>query len=77
MSGTALTFTRRGEKTIGERRGCMLYNVGAMKIVIAPQAFKGSISALDVAAAMGRGVLRVLPDAETVAVPVADGGATC
>ena len=52
----------------------MLYNVGAMKIVIAPQAFKGSISALDVAAAMGRGVLRVLPDAETVAVPVADGG---
>ena len=52
----------------------MLYNVGAMKIVIAPQAFKGSISALDVAAAMRRGVLHMLPDAEVVTVPVADGG---
>ena len=45
-----------------------------MKIVIAPQTFKGSISALDAAAAMRDGVLRVLPDAETVLVPVADGG---
>ncbi len=52
----------------------MRYNGGAMKIVIAPQAFKGSISALDAAAAMSRGVLRAVPDAETVAVPVADGG---
>ena len=45
-----------------------------MKIVIAPQTFKGSISALDAAAAMRDGVLRVFPDAETVLVPVADGG---
>ena len=45
-----------------------------MKIVIAPQTFKGSISALDAAAAMRDGVLRVVPDAETVLVPVADGG---
>jgi glycerate kinase len=45
-----------------------------MKIVIAPQAFKGSISALDAATAMSRGVLRAVPDAETVVVPVADGG---
>lgn len=52
----------------------MRYNVGAMKIVIAPQAFKGSISALDAATAMSRGVLRAVPDAETVVVPVADGG---
>ena len=52
----------------------MLYNVEAMKFVIAPQAFKGSISALDVAAAMRRGVLHMLPDAEVVTVPVADGG---
>ena len=45
-----------------------------MKIVLAPQAFKGSISALDVASAMSKGVLRVVPEAETVSVPVADGG---
>ena len=45
-----------------------------MKILIAPQAFKGSISAVDVAAAMREGVLRVLPDADISAVAVADGG---
>ena len=45
-----------------------------MKIVIAPQAFKGSISALDAAIAIESGVLNVLPYAETVLVPVADGG---
>ena len=45
-----------------------------MKVVIAPQAFKGSISALEVARAMSEGVRRVLSDAETVLVPVADGG---
>ena len=45
-----------------------------MKVVIAPQTFKGSISALDVAKAMSEGVRLVVPDAETVIVPVADGG---
>ena len=45
-----------------------------MKVVIAPQSFKGSISALDAAKAMEEGVRRVLPDVETVLVPVADGG---
>ena len=47
---------------------------GIMKVVIAPQAFKGSISALDVAKAMGKGVKLVVPDAEIAIVPVADGG---
>ena len=45
-----------------------------MKIVIAPQAFKGSISALDAAEAMRKGILAVFPDADVVLVPVADGG---
>ena len=45
-----------------------------MKVVIAPQTFKGSISALDVARAMERGLRRVVPEAETELVPVADGG---
>ena len=45
-----------------------------MRILIAPQAFKGSISALEAANAMREGVLSAVPDAEVVAVPVADGG---
>ena len=45
-----------------------------MKVVIAPQAFKGSISALNAAKAMEAGVLNALPDANTDLVPVADGG---
>ena len=44
------------------------------KIVIAPQGFKGNISALVAARAIERGVKRALPDAETVLAPVADGG---
>ncbi len=45
-----------------------------MKIVIAPNAFKGSLTAPEVAASIRRGVLRVFPDAETVELPIADGG---
>ena len=45
-----------------------------MNIIIAPQTFKGSISALNVAKAMELGVLKVLPDANITLVPVADGG---
>jgi glycerate 2-kinase len=45
-----------------------------MKIVIAPQGFKGSLTGLEVARAIERGVLAVLPAAMTELVPVADGG---
>ena len=45
-----------------------------MKIVIAPQAFKGSLSALSAARAIGRGVLASDPTTEIALVPVADGG---
>ncbi|MFW6174153.1 MAG: glycerate kinase [Chloroflexota bacterium] len=45
-----------------------------MRVVIAPQGFKGSLTALEVAEAIERGVKRALPDAETVLAPVADGG---
>lgn len=45
-----------------------------MKIVIAPQSFKGSLSAREVADAMARGLWRVLSDAELVLLPMADGG---
>jgi glycerate kinase len=45
-----------------------------MKIVIAPDSFKESLSALEAAEAIEKGFKRVLPDAEYVKVPMADGG---
>jgi glycerate kinase len=45
-----------------------------MKIVIAPDSFKESLSALQVAAAIEAGMREVFPDADYVKVPVADGG---
>ena len=45
-----------------------------MRIVIAPDSYKGSLSALGVADAMARGVLRVFPEANVCKVPIADGG---
>lgn len=46
----------------------------AIKVIIAPQEFKGALSALAAAEAIERGVKAALPEAETVLVPVADGG---
>ncbi len=45
-----------------------------MKIVIAPDSFKESLSALDVAKAIESGFREIFPDAEYVKLPVADGG---
>ena len=45
-----------------------------LRIVIAPQAFKQSISARAAAIAVRDGVKRAIPDAETILIPVADGG---
>jgi len=45
-----------------------------MKIVIAPQDFKGSLSAREVADAMARGVRHVLTDVNLALVSMADGG---
>ncbi|MGE8497720.1 MAG: glycerate kinase [Pseudomonas sp.] len=45
-----------------------------MKIVIAPDSFKESLSAPDVAAAIARGWAQVFPDAELCLRPMADGG---
>lgn len=45
-----------------------------LRIVISPQAFKHSIGAREAALAIQRGVLRAAPDAETILIPVADGG---
>lgn len=45
-----------------------------MKIVLAPDSFKGSLSSSQACAALQRGAQRVFPDAEFVFVPLADGG---
>ena len=45
-----------------------------MKIVIAPDSFKESLSALQVADAIEAGMREIWPDATYVKVPVADGG---
>jgi glycerate kinase len=45
-----------------------------MKVVVAPNSFKGSLSAAEAAAAIARGVREALPDAEVIEIPVADGG---
>lgn len=45
-----------------------------MKIVIAPDSFKESLTALEAANAMERGFKQVFPDAHYVKIPMADGG---
>ena len=45
-----------------------------MKIIAAPNAFKGSLTATEAALAMETGIKKVLPNAEIIRVPVADGG---
>ena len=47
---------------------------GDLRIVVAPQAFKGSLSAMEAAQAMAQGVRRVYPRAQVELAPVADGG---
>ncbi len=45
-----------------------------MKIVLAPDSYKGSLTAKEACTAMAEGIRRVMPDAEIIQVPMADGG---
>lgn len=45
-----------------------------MKIIIAPDSFKGNLTSLQVADALEKGIHRVLPRAKCIKVPMADGG---
>ncbi|WP_196246275.1 glycerate kinase [Lacticaseibacillus zhaodongensis] len=45
-----------------------------MRILIMPDSFKGSLAAVDVAAAMARGIATAMPSATIVQLPVGDGG---
>jgi glycerate kinase len=46
----------------------------AMKFVLAPDSFKESMTAKEAAEAMERGIRKVIPNAEFIMVPMADGG---
>ena len=46
----------------------------SMKVIVAPDKFKGSLSAPEAARAIGRGVSRAMPGARLDLVPMADGG---
>ncbi|MBT9167455.1 MAG: Glycerate 2-kinase [Syntrophomonadaceae bacterium] len=48
--------------------------IDTAKIVIAPQCFKGNLSALQVARAIDSGIKRVVPSVMTTIKPMADGG---
>ena len=45
-----------------------------MKIVIAPDSFKGSLTAVEIADAIGQGVKEIFPEAKIIKIPMADGG---
>lgn len=45
-----------------------------MKIVIAPDSFKGSMSALQVGQTMEKAVLEIFPECQSIVKPMADGG---
>ena len=46
----------------------------AVRAVLAPDKFKGSLTASEVAEALATGILDVVPQLETIKLPVADGG---
>lgn len=46
----------------------------SLRVVVAPDSFKGTLTAVEVVDAIAAGIHRVVPDAEVVRVPMADGG---
>ncbi len=45
-----------------------------MKVVLVPDSFKGTMSSKDICVTMSDAIKSVLPDAEIISIPVADGG---
>lgn len=45
-----------------------------MKVLLCPDSYKGSLTALEVAEAMEEGIRRVFPESEIQKLPIADGG---
>lgn len=44
------------------------------KFILVPDSYKGTMTSMQVCDAMKRGITRVLPDADIISIPVADGG---
>ena len=51
-----------------------VYEIPAVRIVIAPDKFKGALNAREIAENIATGVLDIFPDAQIELVPMADGG---
>ncbi len=45
-----------------------------MKIILVPDSFKGTLSSTEVSEVMKDAIIKIIPDAEVKAIPVADGG---
>ena len=45
-----------------------------MKVVISPDSFKGTLTALEAAESIEKGIKQANPETETILLPVADGG---
>ncbi len=71
-SSDGASRTRRRDGRAG--RGLCRAEVIPVRIVVAPDAFKGSLTAAAAAEAMARGVRQAFPEAEVVTAPMADGG---
>lgn len=67
-------FRKRKEWTNNNTMYIVIGTGSTMKIVIAPQAFKGSLTSCEAAEAMSEGVKSVIKDCEIILLPIADGG---
>ncbi|MFQ3671819.1 MAG: glycerate kinase, partial [Verrucomicrobiia bacterium] len=61
-----------GDFELARVEGCPL--TGSMRVLVAPDKFKGSLTAAEAARAMVRGVRRAWPGARVESVPLSDGG---
>src|SRR5512145_1264660 len=58
----------------GRSKDLQLRGALAMRIVVAPQEFKGTLTAVEAAAAMARGARAAAPVARVEEIPLSDGG---
>jgi glycerate kinase len=59
---------------VQEGKTCHLEQAHPLRIIVAPDSFKGSLSSVEAARAIEAGLRRAAPEASVTAVPMADGG---
>ncbi len=67
-------ISERRQENTGCHCACGLHDGTTVKVVIAPNAFKGTLTAAEVARAIADGIHELHPEWEIVEVPMADGG---